>query len=60
MTEISPKAFEAERIPRPCADCNGTMHVLGTPAPNGARLVVIHAKTCPAYSALRDAQAGAL
>ena len=35
---------------RPCADCNGDAIVLSEPAPNGARVVVMHQRGCPFYT----------
>ncbi|WP_341942339.1 hypothetical protein [Microbacterium sp. LWH10-1.2] len=45
---------------RPCADCNGDAILIASPAPNGARIAVLHEPGCPFYAQWaneREAQA---
>ncbi|MGN7977479.1 hypothetical protein ACTJJ4_07895 [Microbacterium sp. 22195] len=63
MIDITPECIT--RSPRPtgveapCADCNAHAVWLAEPAPNGARVLVVHSDGCPAYLALRATENGA-
>jgi len=63
MIEITPEKITeplVDGIDAPCDDCRGKLYRLTKPAPNGATLLVLHDEGCPAFPALRAAQAGVL
>lgn len=43
----------------PCYDCDARASWLAEPAPNGARVLIVHADTCPALPRLIAEENGA-